>query len=130
MLIYYFNEAVCNAQIIGQWWLWSFSLQVPLFGYECVFSFYSEKVGKPNTNQWLAYAVSFNLEGGLSYCLAVYNYLFIPLSSGGASCTEMQKSFFDEMVFEHCSLYSQNTTLRNNFGSIWKFCPPSFWHHD
>jgi len=22
-LIYYFNEAVCNAQIIGQWWLWS-----------------------------------------------------------------------------------------------------------
>lgn len=23
MLIYYFNEAVCNAQIIGQWWLWS-----------------------------------------------------------------------------------------------------------
>ena len=31
--------------------IYSFSLQVPLFGYECVFSFYSEKVGKPNTNQ-------------------------------------------------------------------------------
>ena len=39
-------------------------------------------------------------------------------------------SLIDEMVFEHCNLYSQNTPLINNFGSIWKFCPPSFWHHD
>ena len=39
-------------------------------------------------------------------------------------------SLIEEIVFEYCSLYSQNTTLRNNFGSIWKFCAPSFWHHD
>ena len=60
-----------------------FLLQVSVFGYECVFSFYSEKVGKPNTNQWLAYPTSFIPEGGLSYCHAVYNSLY-PI------CTEVQ----------------------------------------
>ena len=99
--------------------LYSFSLQVSLFGYECVFSFYSEKVGKPNTKQWLAYAISFNLEGGLSYCLAVYNYLFIPLSSGGASCTEMQKSFFDwwDSLWTLQSVFSEYNSQKQ----LWKY---------
>ena len=78
------------------------------------------------------YPISFNLEGGVSDCLAVYNYLFIPFVIRRCIMyrSAINLSLIDEMVFEHCSLYSQNTTLRNNFGSIWKFCPPSFWHHD
>ena len=39
---------------------YSFSLQVSLFGNECMFSFYSEKGGKPNTHQWLAYPITWN----------------------------------------------------------------------
>ena len=99
--------------------IYSFSLQVSLFGYEGVFSFYSEKVGKPNTKQWLAYAISFNLEGGLSYCLAVYNFHFIPLSSGGASCTEVQKSFFDwwDGLWTLQSVFSEYSSQKQ----LWKY---------
>ena len=55
MLIYYFNEAVCNAQIIGQWWLWSIlSLCKYLFLVMNVcFPFILKKLESPiQTNDW------------------------------------------------------------------------------
>ena len=54
-MIYYFNEAVCNAQIIGQWWLWSIlSLCKYLFLVMNVcFPFILKKLESPiQTNDW------------------------------------------------------------------------------
>ena len=98
---------------------YSFSLQVSLFGNECMFSFYSEKGGKPNTHQWLAYPISFNPEGRLSYCLAVYNFHVIPLSSGDASCREVQKSFFDiwDGLWTLQSVFSEYNSQKQ----LWKY---------
>lgn len=127
ILIYYFNEAVCNAQIIGQWWLWSIlSLCKYLFLVMNVcFPFILKKLESPiQTNDW---HIPYPLSQREGYHTALQS-IIISLSLMYQSAINL--SLIDEMVFEHCSLYSQNTTLRNNFGSIWKFCPPSFWHHD
>ena len=90
-----------------------FLLQVSVFGYECVFSFYSEKVGKPNTNH--DWHIPYPLSRREGYHTALQS-IIISLSLMYRSAINL--SLIDEMVFEHCSLYSQNTPLRNNFGSI------------
>ena len=72
--------------------------------------------------------IAFNSEGVLFHCLAFFDFYLVPLSSRDIQNWN-KSSLVSEMVFEHyCAFNSQKTTVRNNFGNAWKFCPPPLWY--
>ena len=72
--------------------------------------------------------IAFNSEGVLLHCLAFFDFYLVPLSSRDIQNWN-KSSLVSEMVFEHYYAFnSQKTTVRNNFGNAWKFCPPPLWY--
>ena len=79
------------------------------------------KSWKAQYKPWLAYPISFIPEGGLSYCPAVYNYLFIPYVQ------KCNKSIFDwwDGLWTLQSVFSEYTSQKQ----LWKYLKvlPSFF---
>ena len=70
--------------------------------------------------------IAFNPEGVLFHGLAFCNFCLVRYHQKICR-SEINLPLISEMVFEHWTFNSQKTTVRSNFGNVWKFCAPLLW---